>query len=139
MSLPRLRSIILCDDIRTEITGKELFIGVYANGITFFGPPPGMLMQLCFRIEYEKASEDKLRTLRLQLISPYATPLIDTTGEVQEKTGSRLIVNIQQRNLVITEAGTYTIMIGLDGEPQQADTVDITFRATPPKIDPTIA
>ena len=34
--MTKIRSIMLCDEIRREDNGKELIIGVYSGGIRFF-------------------------------------------------------------------------------------------------------
>ena len=46
----RVRSWLLCDDIRIESNGKHLFIGVYSGIIKLRRPLPVALPMLSFRI-----------------------------------------------------------------------------------------
>jgi uncharacterized protein DUF6941 len=44
-----LRSFLVCDDVRREITGKEILIGVYADAMVF--PAfPATIRQIVFRV-----------------------------------------------------------------------------------------
>jgi hypothetical protein len=47
----KAEAVIICDEVRTEINGKSIIIGVYSGDIVMGGPPPGML-GLTFYIEF---------------------------------------------------------------------------------------
>jgi len=63
-----IRSVILCDDVRQEVTGKEILIGVY-NDSMIFPSLPGSLKQLILRISCDLLDKD-LKTAVISLRDP---------------------------------------------------------------------
>jgi hypothetical protein len=51
MKKPRLRSLILCDEVRTENTGKKLLIGVYSRDVNLGTIPSAVSFSLFFEVE----------------------------------------------------------------------------------------
>lgn len=51
---PKIKDILICDDIRTESSGKLIYIGIYPEGnINILGKMPYTFPKLCFIIKFE--------------------------------------------------------------------------------------
>lgn len=122
--IPRILSVIVCDDVRQEVNRKEILIGVYAGGIRFFKAAPGKLRQLCFRFETEI---DTTRPLRFQMISPSGVMIIETSTELKiEKPGKGILV-LTHNDLILYEAGTYRLHAGFDETLEEIYRIDVSF------------
>jgi hypothetical protein len=111
-----LRSLVVCDDIRQEVTGKEILIGVYTD--TIIVPQfPAALNGLFFRVS-------------LSIIDPspqiYTFALVDAQGNVKARAEQGLPENFRRsfgtivvgvRNIKLEKPGDLTIKLGIDGEP----------------------
>jgi hypothetical protein len=123
----RLRSLVVCDDVRREDNGKELLIGVYAGTIRFLGDCPGKLRQLCFRVECDAQAEKKYE-VQFQLYSPAGITIINTTARIDVIRRRRAVLALTHLDLVLYEAGIYEIRIGIDAEePQMVDHLRVVF------------
>jgi hypothetical protein len=77
----KIRSVIVCDDVRQERSGKDICIGIY-NGVIVVGGLPAIMRQLSFRIEFEIDTPGK-RAIALELIDPARNKIIQADGEVE--------------------------------------------------------
>lgn len=52
--VPKLKDLLICDDVRKEDNGKHIFIGVYPEGnINILGNIPYVFPKLCFIVKFE--------------------------------------------------------------------------------------
>jgi hypothetical protein len=128
-----LRHVIVCDDVRREVNGKELLIGVYTGGVKFNGPAPGKLRVLCFRFEFGPDLLESRGQVRFQLLSPSGATVINaspTTPLVLSNT-IRTVYVLSREGLFLYEPGAYRLRFGLDAEPEDVDTLDVSFEEKP--------
>jgi hypothetical protein len=79
----RPNALIICDDLRVEVNGKQILIGVYAGDI-IFPAFPSRINQLIFRIEVRRdtlneqvnfrVSKAADRTTIIEVASPVPSP-----------------------------------------------------------------
>jgi hypothetical protein len=125
--MAKVRSIMLCDDIRREDSGKELLIGVYSGGIRFFGQGPGKLRQLFFRVEMEQEGEQLDAVFSLELMAPSGAQLMNVQDrKIKITKGGRGAIFLSHLDMVFYEQGTYAIRVVADGQVYE-DTVDVSF------------
>jgi hypothetical protein len=125
--MTKIRSIMLCDEIRREDNGKELIIGVYSGGIRFFGSGPGRLRQLSFRVEIEQEGDQLETVFSLELTAPSGATLMNVQDrKITIAKGGRGAVVLSHLDLVLYEAGTYAIKVVADGTTYK-DTVNVSF------------
>lgn len=121
----RMRSMIICDDIRQEMSGKEIIIGVFSAGIRFHGPPPGRLRQVFLRSELDL---DQSRRFRLRITAPSGVTIADVTQEIELEHPGRVITALRHEDLVLYEEGIYKIESAFDEGPlEETDTLPVTF------------
>lgn len=125
--LPLLRSIIISDDIRREISGKEILIGVYSGGIRFFGPSPQKLRYVSIRFEFDADPNEFRGTLNFQVVAPSGVPIINVSPEIALNKTGRTIYVLTHQDLVFYEQGIYVLKVGLSSEPEEVDAVEVTF------------
>jgi hypothetical protein len=103
-----IRSVILCDDVRQEVTGKEILIGVY-NDSMIFPSLPGSLKQLILRISCDLLDKD-LKTAVISLRDPSGTKLSDQTIDLTTlPANEHPVFGFIIQGLVLYAAGTYSI------------------------------
>jgi hypothetical protein len=54
-SLPKVKVALLCDDVRREINGKEIIIGVFSDQINVVTFPVGIMITLYMRVLFDKS------------------------------------------------------------------------------------
>lgn len=79
---PRTVSLIVCDDVRQEINGKLILIGVYTGDIVVSALPV-TLTQLHFFIEIRMDSGDILRFAKVEIRVPGHEPYLVEIPEGQ--------------------------------------------------------
>lgn len=53
----KCHSVILCDDVRIEDSGKHLLIGVYTNGISVASFPANLLLSIWLNVSFDEIGE----------------------------------------------------------------------------------
>lgn len=127
--MPTVRSVIVCDDIRMENTGKEILIGVYTSGINFVGQPPGRLIKLCFRLDVDDVDNQKVHEFRFELRAPSKSTLVGVDGQLKVATYGRGIIHLPQAALQLYEKGLYTMHAGFGGSLEIVDSIEVNFVA----------
>lgn len=61
-------SVIFCDEIRTEITGKTILIGVYNNAMFYVAPFPIVLPKLAMRITYIETPGESTEPVQIKVL-----------------------------------------------------------------------
>ena len=82
MKYPKINSVIICDDIRTEVSGKLILIGIYSDYIVVPNFP--LALRLSFRFSGKRGDVDSL-------VFEVEAYLKDTkTGEKTKLAGTKL-------------------------------------------------
>jgi hypothetical protein len=104
-------SVVICDDIRRESSGKEILIGVYA-GVILFPRLPAILTNLGMRIEFNtslKSADD----LTVELRDPDAQPLLSVTGAMEMVGKDEVqVLSVVCNNVEFTKEGVHTLFFG---------------------------
>nr|WP_298686368.1 hypothetical protein [uncultured Dongia sp.] len=116
----RIGSVILCDDARVEIMGKETLIGVY-NGVLVVQTVPHAMQKLCFRLPISIPGKINGKAI-FQIIGPEQQKLVEVTGDVAldpSDPGYELPFGLAVGNFVLPSFGQYDVrfVIG-DGKPR---------------------
>ena len=76
----KIQSVIICDDIRKEITGKDILIGVYAGGINVPSYPVTLPLAFWIVLDPEQSSNYKCE---ITIQSPSGNPPIKMEAEIE--------------------------------------------------------
>lgn len=109
----RINHVILCDDARQEVSGKEILIGVY-NDVLIFPGFPAFMESLYFRIS-AKCSPDVTGDIRCALVAPNGAKVfeISSTAPPVLNGDEVRIFGMGFRGVPLPEPGTYEIHFGL--------------------------
>jgi hypothetical protein len=117
-------SVLVCDDIRIEVTGKEILIGVYSGAIVSPQFPFG-LRSLAFRIAVERTQACKI--VKFSFLNPDGTTLTGTQGVAPPlqpgEEEAKFIFELPTPMLAV--AGTYKIMFSMDGPLEEVGHVNV--------------
>ena len=108
---------VVCEDIRTEATGKLILLGVYpGETVNFFKKPtednPG-LVNLALSLWFRKCS-GKFQT-RFSVVGPDDTEIVNQTlGEQSVEAGRVMTFAIKIQNAAFTAPGDYAVVVYLD-------------------------
>jgi len=111
-------SVIVCDDIRREMSGKEILIGVY-NNVAISGIFPIVFPQLFFRITAELLDPNsKTFTFQIEQEST-GTAVMNVTGNVpvKEDDDTSYLFGASLQGFVANQPMTLLIRLGIDGDP----------------------
>jgi hypothetical protein len=126
----RVRSVLICDDVRQEKNGKEILIGVYRDVIVVKDIPyvmPGVF----FWISTGPAKAVVGKRFGFKVTDPANNAIAKSIGMVSgpsEHPEEPYVIRIRIENLVLTQAGKYAIFFG---EPGHEDQVS-SFIVRPP-------
>lgn len=70
----KIRSILFCDDVRKEVTGKYIIIGVYTADVTVNQYPVDFLLSLWVELEFEELGSYEID---MRIISPSGNPPVE--------------------------------------------------------------
>lgn len=111
----KIRHVIVCDDVRQEISGKEILIGVY-NDILIFPGFPALMESLFFRIAatcpIKLAGE-----YRFALVGPNDKKVFEVSNSLAPvpSQDENRIFNLAFRGVPFVEEGIYQIHFGVNG------------------------
>jgi hypothetical protein len=109
----KIVSVIICDDIRKEASGKQTLVGVYNKDI-IIPNIPSTLSQLFFRVGIELERTD-FKRIHFVVTSPSRKKVGDQSGEITIQDGTNhLTLGLKAEQPTFVETGTYTIRLGLD-------------------------
>lgn len=111
-------SVILCDDIRFEATGKLLLIGVYSD-IIQVPKLPLQLRSLSLAIKAKATSTGHL-SFSVSVADPQGNALLDAGGELnyEGEAGRVIWLPVVMGPALLTTEGAYSLTITLgDGTP----------------------
>ncbi len=104
-------SIIICDDIRHEPSGKEMLIGVY-SGVILFPSLPAMMPNFSTRIEF-KTDLKQIEDMTVELHDEDGDVLFTVTGgmEMIGKDGVQ-VLSLVCHNVEFKKEGAYSLHFG---------------------------
>ncbi len=113
---PKLEYVIICDDIRQEISNKISFIGIYGKDI-FVSKIPFTFPKLCFAIHYKDIKAED--SFSIELIDPSGKRLGKTIngsvpGEHKGNINFHLFAIFSP--LIIKQEGSYKLAITINDD-----------------------
>jgi hypothetical protein len=107
-------SVVICDDVRREASGKEILIGTYA-GVIYFPSLPATLTTFATRIEF-KTELPQADDITVELRGSDDTALFSVTGfmEMVGTEGVQVLTMIAN-NVHFPKEDTYNILFGRKG------------------------
>lgn len=117
----RVGTVIVCDDVRSESSGKETLVGVY-NGVLVVPSLPTSLPKLCFRLPII-ADGPLTAKVTFRVVSPSGAKMIEIFGEANVKPsdpGHEVPFGFAVGNISFPESGEYEIYFALgDAKPKR--------------------
>ena len=109
----KISSVLICDDIRREASGKEILIGVYSSDI-IVSSIPANITRLSFRIILN-VEHTEFKRWHFIIDSPSQRDLIAQKGSIKiERAGRPSIFSLSIPLLAVLETGVFKIRFGLD-------------------------
>ena len=99
----KVTSLLLCDDVRKEASGKDILIGVYSGSIDVTAYPAMFPLMLWIEFEPEKLGDSPIR---VQIDTPSGNPPIKFSAEME-------VVIVETSVLIM---GPLPITVERDGE-----------------------
>lgn len=131
---------IFCDDIRQEITGKAIYIGVYNGEINFSGPAPqslpsfSILINLMIDPDVSINQQLKLTVVFPGVEMPVVEADIDVNAALADSVNSllpeqllRMQIPILSRNIVFAESGLVKVRGLVNGEELKFGALKVNF------------
>lgn len=129
---------IFCDDIRQEITGKEIFIGVYRGVIGLNGQEQIVLPQFNVLINIVFTPDVIFKKLRFVVELPDTEPLIceediNNFEELRNNNTFRLtaIARFLSNNIILKAGTKITTYVEVDGERINGDRIRVVKEISP--------
>ena len=109
----RVKSLIVCDDVREEKSGKDVAVGIY-NRSMVVPSIPVRLPFIVFRLVFE--FDRKFETIEFFVKSPSKKKLFEFSGPINIVDMNEWIrIAIKIGEPVFEEAGEYVVWVGLGG------------------------
>jgi hypothetical protein len=109
----KLNYLMVCDEARQEVSGKDILIGVY-NDVIFTRQIPSPLPIICFRISVRLERVD-FKTVYFAIKKPDGTDLISNSRPLLgQNIDYQTIINMQFIGPTFPMQGRYSIWFGLD-------------------------
>jgi hypothetical protein len=106
-------SLVLCDDVRSENTGKLLFVGVYSDVVQVVKLPL-QLRSLGLAIKAKVLSTGRF-AFSVSVVDPQNNSLLDASGELnyEGEVGRVVWLPVVMGPALLTTEGTYDVRISL--------------------------
>jgi hypothetical protein len=113
--MEHIRSVLLCEDLRQEITGREFIIGVF-SGALLVSKMPLALPHLVIRLELNFRGAE-VHQFKLRFNDPYGNTLFETDVIVQFSDWNRPgVVALRIPNFYFPVPGRYEVQANFDSE-----------------------
>jgi hypothetical protein len=112
----KIRSVLICDDVRQEITGKEILIGLYNDSI-LFNAFPTIMSQFVVRISLD-IFDLSTQKFRMSLIDPKGTTLNNSGAPLnKDMFKDHVTFGFAMQGLTFYLPGKYEIHFALNDDP----------------------
>lgn len=128
---PKVRYVIVCEDVRQENNGKEILIGVYGDSIRLSRTPTTM-RSLAFKIIIDGIGRDKI-PFNFVFETPSKSKLIEFKEELAVEDPSRPgRLTLGFEGVQLYETGEYRIKIGFGGDPPRTcEKINVDLQESP--------
>jgi hypothetical protein len=131
MNSVKVLKAILCDDVRVEITGKSILIGVYTNNIIGINNLPYQLKFSCYIELVADRSEQPLGG-KVKVIDCSKEELLNDTLQVFTIERVPVSCYLSDFQILVQEPGTYTLQWQLGaGDWEDVTTFEIKHQQQP--------
>ena len=114
----RVRSWLICDDVRIESNGKYILIGVYSGNITLRKPLPVTLPMLAFWIQLD-LQKIEYGNYELRLLDPRKREAAHFRGSARfARPDEPGVLICMTGPITLSSYGSYSVEFGMDGPPQ---------------------
>ena len=111
-----LNSMILCDDVRQEVSGKETLVGVYSSTIVV-AAIPASLKSLFFRISVT-ISDATMNQVRFSVTGPDGNKVSELSGSPPPfKSNGEASLVFEHSPMNLPFSGRYKVELALGGGP----------------------
>jgi hypothetical protein len=134
------RNFILCEDIRTEINGKQILIGAYA-GVILAESLPTFWPLFAMRVEVNP-KKDAYESVQLKIEKPNGTVLsiFDIAGVKIRDVAYPAALVFHRSPMVFDMEGDYAVSLAMDCKPINIGSFTVVIRkptvASPPTAAP---
>lgn len=116
-------TVLFCDDVRIERTGKHLIIGVYLNELIPLEMPSNVALSLWVRFQGIPAGNHRL-ALRIKPPGDVPSITVDGGGENGEDDVTMIVGGLP---IELQTTGLLSVYVAFDGEPEtEVGTIKIT-------------
>jgi hypothetical protein len=120
-----IRSVLLAESIRQEISGQQSIIGLFTGTIGSESAPLA-LPQAVIRIEIEGKSTEKAKFL-FRISTPSQVELFKQPAEVRLEKDHTSIVGLVFAPFILSEQGEYKIYFGIEGHEEHIGSFRVRF------------
>ena len=114
----KLRSVIICDDVRQEVSGKEILIGVYSYSM-LFPSFPSIVPKLVIRI-FMDLLDRTAKNFELNWKDPNGTPIANFKTQLPQAIPNEpLLLGFLIGPLTFNIEGVYPVELSLENEPAE--------------------
>jgi hypothetical protein len=113
----KVRSWVICEDVRFEGNGKHILVGVYPGAIRLRKPPPVPAVRLFIWLQLELTKVD-YGEYELRILDPHNASIADFKGRAKFKhmdEPATLICSTGE--MTIPSYGTYSVEFGMGAPP----------------------
>jgi len=131
----KVRSWVVCDDVRFEGNGKHILVGVYPGVIRLPKPPPVQVSRLCFWLQLELTKVD-YSEYELRIVGPREELVTRFRGEAKfKRTNEPATLICSAGPLTIPDYGIYRVKFGMETPPRLLGTFAVgpVEEAAPPE------
>lgn len=109
MATPRLVAALLCDDVRTENTSKDILIGVYHGGVVVNRLPA--ILRLALYLQIDIGPSPLKTNLSIRILGPDDAPIFSGVGGDTEFTPPMAAVVLPLAPVQLKNEGGHKVQI----------------------------
>lgn len=122
----KINSVVICDDVRKEDSGKEILIGVYTGKILSHSQPPLHLGKFCIWLGctmYFTGDEE----VSFEVVSPTGQNILGGSGVINVKQEGKTAITLPFYSIHLPDLGTYSIRFGLGQSPRKIGEFEVEY------------
>lgn len=109
MATPKLVTALLCDDVRTENTSKDILIGVYHGGVVVNRLPA--ILRLVLYLQIDIGLSPLKTNMSVRILGPDEAPMFSGVGEVTDFVAPMAAVVLLLAPVQLKHVGTHKVQI----------------------------